>query len=796
MNRKTSRSGPLTQDDLELLGYHAVEEIAPSKLGEIGLSPDGGCRLFSALAQAGIGESLHAFAYLRADARGQDAQGLEKAIASGTLERALGVSDTYVVAPSSILNRPMLKPLGSRPRAYEDLMWGKIQSEVSEYMDGFQRMTKHLQEGVLYVEPSFKGGANGRPTERLREFLSGKGREEDGVIVVRGDAGLGKSTLAAKVAHALSDDWHNHKVVPILLRRATWQALVERSRERHITNLWDIVSLALEQNLQGQGVAGALMKREYLFKRILRQGYAALIFDGFDELPKMGGESAVSPGDNFRWLSEVALDSSARIILTTRPAFWEREMGETAGQDSRIWDLVPFSKENAYEYFTRFFDGKPDSATKINNAKQIYSELEKSVPPHTDGEFINLPICADMIAEHVEKGGKVSKIGESPSPAIQNFFMGILEREMIRQQIKVNTDALYRAFQEIAIAYEIFPLDDIVCTDALMSEKISDDEISRMREHAFIRLNRSVSGEMFQFKGDFLANHLKASYVYRLLMDLDSDPNPLISKCREDRGMRECIEREADGGSQMTDHLVGLFGIADLGFLTEVHGQCGNDKRLFQLKSFLFHVIAKAVPMRMQGKSRKEYADEVLSLLGGDKEEKRVSGLSVLGPVGDISIDGWEITDSHFVNLSLTKCKGNRLHFANCQFKGSLSLGGAQCQFLNCKSDVESGLVISQHSDMKFTDDDIRVCLRITLGRFWHQNVRTISMDEWKTGRTKGIEERFSLLDLMLRFNFVCEKRHRLEVQAIADLREFMENNRLRGSVREIFDAMKEVIQR
>ena len=802
MKEKMGRSGPLTETDLELLGYHVVELATDENLRKVGLSPPGRgrCHLFTARAQAGIGESIHAFAYLLSDAREQDAHDLERAISSGMLAKTLGASETYVVVPNSLLGKPMLKPLGRlkvRPRAYENLMWEKIQSEVSEYMKGLQQRTEYHQKGGVYVEPSFKGAVDVPPTEcyvppteRLYHFLSGKGQEEDGVVVIRGDATLGKTTLARKVAHTLSQNWDNLKVVPVLLERETWSALAERSREQRITNLWDIVSVALEHDLHGRGPAGTLLRREDLFRRILRQGYAALIFDGFDELPKMGGMAAMSPMDNFQWLSEVASDSSARIVVTTRSAFWDREMAEGAVPANRIWDLVHFSKDNAYKYFGLFFKDKPGGAAKNKQAKKMYVGLEQGMHQQTGREFINSPVCVAMIADHVEKGGDTPQLEEKRHP-VRPFLMAILNREMTRQKIQVGAGALYEAFEEIATEPGgNFTLDDIACVCA---EEISEGDLLKMVDHAFIRRVGDRTPGAFEFKEDFLANHMKASYVHRLLMDLDSDPPILVSKCLgKDRGVQECIDREADGSGLLTDHLAGFLDVGDLEFLARVHGLCGNSRRILQLKSFLFHVTAKAVSSRMSGASRKDRADKVLSLLGGDKERKVVSAISVQGVVGDISIDGWKIVDSRFVDLNLTKCAGSRLHFERCRFDGGLGLARArQCEFVHCDADEQAKLTISEHNAMRVTDEDIREYLKITLGRFAHRHFRTISTDEWATGRTKGIENRFGLLGLMVRSNFAEIDRGRIKVKAFADLREFMENNRIRGSVQEIFDAMR-----
>ena len=80
----------------------------------------------------------------------------------------------------------------------------------------------------------------------------------------------------------------------------------------------------------------------------MRQGYIAFIFDGFDELRN----PQLPPRDNFAWLGDIAQDSSARLMVTARTSFWEREVG-TPEIQHKILKLEPFNKDNARKYFTK-----------------------------------------------------------------------------------------------------------------------------------------------------------------------------------------------------------------------------------------------------------------------------------------------------------------------------------------------------------------------------------------------------------------------------------------------------------
>ena len=773
----------MTKADLELLGYHNIESLPAA----------GQFRLFLARTRAGIGETAHAFVYPLTTARERDIREVQKVITSGELEKSKGISETYVVIPERLQLRPNLGSSKARVRVYEDLMWDKIQADLSEYMEGFQ--SENLLRGVPYVDPSFSdGGAAGvspakSPTEYLHSFLSGKeGRE--GIIVIQGNAMFGKTTLAESVAWKLSQDWKQFRVVPVLLKgQATWRDLAEGARGREIENLWDILSLVLKQGgLVHEGREGLLMQREELFRRIMQQGYVALIFDGFDELPKVRG-ARISPRDNFEWISGVAKDSSARILVTTRPDFWDREVGNVSGHVSLM--LAPFDQEKSREYFNKYFEDVPENAEK---AKEMYASLIHRIPSETENSFVHLPACARMVADYVQNGGKVPLTGGSDQQSkVRGFLMEILERERLRQQISIRAEDLHRAFEEMAVSYN----GEFELSDLKYVVDIDIDECAKIPDHAFVE---KFSDGKFRFRQDFLTHYLKASYVHRRLME-SSNGQSTEEKVRKDGDLRRLICDEAEGDSQLIERVTDFLDLEDLGKLGDDHSHIKDPQN--HLKSFLFHVIAKTVIMRKKNASRSELAEIILSLLGGCAKSRVVSNLFVQGEIRGISLGGWRITNSCFSNLRFAQCGNDGPRFVKCLFEGNFDQGNIKFNLENFEQcaplNQEAQLWMGQIAGRGDTDDDIVKYMRIVLGRFCTaNNIRIIDKMRWKTKITKQVEERFALLDIMLRVGFIEETMHgrRLKVtgDSIGDLRDFMDNGFLRGNVRRIFDAMKEKI--
>ena len=779
---KPGKSGPLTQADLGLLGYHKVSPLQTT----------GAFRIFIARTQAGIGETTHAFVYPLTTAREHDIREVERMVATDQLGQDHRASKTYVVVPKGLQIRPNLQSSRAEAHVYEDLIWERIETDFSEYMEEFQQATENLLRGVSYVEPSFSsGGVEGTPpTEYLHSFLSGK-EEGEGIVVIQGGAMFGKTTLAAKVARELSQGWKSFRVVPVLLRgQTTWRALAESSRDREISSLWDILSLVLRQDdLSHERGEGLLLKNEELFRRIMQQGYVALIFDGFDELPKARG-ARISPRDNFDWLSEVAENSSARILVTTRPDFWKREVGSAAERPPL--DLASFDKEKAYRYFEQ---AVPEDSAK---AKDMYQQMLRGVPSKDEDNFVKLPACARMIADYVKNGGTTPlTMGSDQQSMLRGFLMQILERERQRQQISVPATVMHRAFEEMAVSFNgEFDLSELECA---LPPNMDESELGKIPDHAFV----DPTDGKFRFRQDFLTHYLKAHYVCRLLME-SPDTHDIVQECRRNGDLRKLIDEESDGGGQLPERVADFLDMRDLSKLGRMHSRIVDSKH--PLKSLLFHVIAKTFIERMKttNASRSEQADEVLLLLGGNAESRTVSNLFVQGEIRGLSLGGWKIANSCFSNLRLAQCGNKPPRFVKCEFEKGFDWGNVKFDrenFKDCKPlDSEARLWMVKIDGRRDTDEDIQNYMRIVLGRFWGaNNVRPIDKIRWNTGITREINKRFDILGAMHRHGFIEQAMHgrRLKVkgEAIGDLRDFLENGAIRGSVQQIFDAMREKVR-
>ena len=517
----------------------------------------------------------------------------------------------------------------------------------------------------------------------------------------------------------------------------------------------------------------------------MQQGYIAFIFDGFDELRGAN----LSPSDSFAWMGGIASGSSARIMVTTRTSFWDRELGQP-NTPHQLLDLRPFTVDNTRDYFKNHFAGSEDGDLLIQRAMQIHAQLRRSVEVGGSGAafFVNLPACAAMIADYVRTGGKVLIANNAEQRTIiEDFFTGILERERTRQGITLNAEDAKAVIGDVAVSYSVFSMEDIAIAGA--DYELTDNDLGAMQDHAFLSKQHLSDPEKFGFKHEFLLHYLRADRIFALL---EPGGEEFLEK-HYVSDLRKLIRDEADGKGNLTDQMANFSEELRLGRLADVHRLSADGR----LKSFAFHSVAKAVASRSSGQSRAENAEDVLGRLGAEKNE--VSGLHVNGSITGLSLRGWTISDSQFTDLSLVGCDMEGAVFSRCLFSGELVLPQSPPPlFQQCRGERGAELVISSAggTDQKIRASDVRQHLKTALGRF-HRGVHIgyLKREDWKSGRTGPIEDRYGLLDAMLSAGLVERdartSRLKISPKELGNARDFLDNGMLKGAVRSVFQGMK-----
>jgi len=780
---KDGKGGPLSETDLEFLGYLNVKPY-PNVKNEQDFGLPEHCRVFCATASAGISHVNHWFVYLLAECTNDDLKKVE----SQLKDRRLFENETcYIVVPKTLSKRPAFKSLKRaiespmEAHVFEELMWTKISQAFDKYMNDTRDQIKYFKTGISYIEPPIsiesatcKEQIIVEPIKHFVDFFSSDSGDSDsraGITVVNAEAGVGKPTLAVMIANELAQQWKELRVIPILLRgQKSWRDLEQKLQADD--NLWDIMQVAF----RSEEVEFPLSD-ETLFRHLMRQGYIALIFDGFDELRAAN----LSPQANFEWLGDIADKSSARLMVTTRTTFWAREVGspETPHQ---MYKLNPFGEKEAKKYFEKKFE--EDDAGRMK-AVQFYKILVSGTTGDVGFHFVNLPDCADMIAEYVENGGSNLTLNSTEQRSmIKEFLFGILARERERQEIATGTKDIWKVFGDVAISFSEFEIED------LESAGLEERDRDSIRDHAFLnpingRINR------YSFKSDFLLHYLRAWRIFEELKRLGGQE--FVRQYKSD--LRKLIETDAYGTGVLSDQMANLAREEELNRIGEAHQFCleENDKHN-KLKSFFFHVVAKTVALHSHGRTCADRAEEIFNYLGA--EGKIIHHLSVQGSIADLALTSWTIKNSHFSDLTMIKCDTDKLVFHRCRFIGNLDIGDLDrlnVEFKDCTGKDTAELAVSRQPNSK---DNLRKYLKIALQRFQGRHFRGIEEDNWKKGNTRNIEEHFGLFNLMKHAGLIGkEHQHRpvwrIENSEIGNVRDFIENGMPKGAVKKVFEQMQ-----
>lgn len=411
----------------------------------------------------------------------------------------------------------------------------------------------------------------------------------------------------------------------------------------------------------------------------------------------------------------------------------------------------------------------------------------------TENSFFNLPACARIIADQVERESKsnsniatsLTDIKSDQQEAAKRLFMQILNRENIRQSLQVkNMENLYQAFEALAAeSPEEFDLEDI----CILTDEIPDKNIHNIKDHAFIK--EKSNSEKYTFKYEFLKSYLQAIYMNRLMVDEES----ILNHYEHHKDFKHIIKNQADGSGHLCEQITRI--LTDTEIAINLHNQC-NSNRYKHLKSFLFHVISKRI-LSIANKNRKERGDILLNLFGYSKLRK-VKNLYIQGALeNEIRIDNWEICDSIFVDFVINK--ESNLRFSNCTFSGN-TLPNEKSQYENCNgADDASRALIAAKAGAEI---DHSRNLRLVLKRFWFNGKmrhEVITEAVWLKGNTAAIEKVYNnkLLPMLtdekiLEIKYNRSRRISLCSAARSNVQAFMDNELTVGHIGSIIEKLKQ----
>ena len=624
----------MEKEDLRLFNLADGADLSPSSLGLDG-------NIFSAFQgwDTGFRGDLCKVVYIKGRvSRPQLQPHLHALVASGAtiyVPDAFRLTDAGRMSPAyNLLTTHVSNP---KIRHYEEEMWKGITRLLGKFMNIQEARVSRLH-GVYcndYIERSIE--------RDVVEYVRATDRRDDGtLLVVHADAGVGKSTLATAIAKRMVDASRRVRRIPIFLPADEWNG----NRPQNLDEILDDMDFPkLEKPV---------------FHRLLQQGYLVLVFDGFDELR----DPELTAVQRLNDLATIA-QTDARIVVTVRPSFWDREISATgvgvrsAPVGVRIVHLEPFDRDDRIRYWTKRL-----GSARVPEATRIYGNYVRPARA-TPVKLFQLPECAAMIARIVESSATGTPVIGVPAgaDAVDSFLDFVINRERTRQNIKTDTAVLKAAFQELAMSHPDqyqFEGEELLALDVVPSD------LDHMRDHALLDFSK---GAGYKFRYAVVPQHFRAAGFLSGILDGEFTPRVPLH-------YSGLLERERDGSGDFVVDVAKLMSVGQAKQFGVVHRDAANEN----LKSLLFHILAEFVSA--QGGTRADQWLALVKLLGGRRES--IDGLWVHGAVGPYNIRDFVIRDSKFTNLLL---KGNLagLEFRNCEFVGSLDITSPGCNFGECR---------------------------------------------------------------------------------------------------------------
>jgi hypothetical protein len=760
-----------SEQDIELLGY-----VNPQREDVQSGAP---WVRFGATAPAGLETIETSFLYLKSDCTIEDAR---RGAATIMPDRR-----AYVIIPRSLrISQDRLRSIfGKDTKIYihEDLIWRRIHNIFAEYIAS-------LRDGIVteryYVSPrSTEDSIGDKLANVILDYLTRKTSSDDGkFLVICANAGVGKTTLTRYLVTSLAKGVEKGRTIPVYVEASHWGKLHLES----VDELWEIIDNSLRT------FSHNLRIREDLFQHALREGYISFIFDGFDELCGHKASHFV-PAAVLERLAGIVRESSARLMITTRTLYWQSEI-KKCPDNVRIETIDYFNTQQAKGYFRKFFS---IDKKKLSAANQQYRELVAgSFRPREHGgaraQFVNLPLCVAMIAEHVRQGGeRISAVGTRQ--LLENVLLQICEREVQRKNLRTKAMDQLRAFQEVAISEEgaTNPEFELAMLEAA---GMSGADVGKLIDHPLLSL--APEGR-YRFSYDFLAPYLRALYIADVVARKDMAPSSSVW------GL---MTEEANGKGFMLEHLVSLLERDALEAVGQLVKRVPPNTR--EAESFLVHLAQSLVRLDRNVLTGQDRSRVLFSTICGNGFDKTriVEGIYVTGPLEGLDLCGLRFRRCGFHDVIFRNCRADSSTvFENCTFSGELEFqpraekkdGWHVVRLVDCNVAFPANVIWDDvlGRDVTSREELVKDALRLGLGKFW-QNGRlktSLRRDDWNKGLLGHSGLCKPMLDAMLKTGIV-EEIHISGVQegglafdksSLSDLQKFMDNQQMTGRILEVY---------
>lgn len=413
--------------------------------------------------------------------------------------------------------------------AYEQIKSRSREATVVSLRQWFSTVLNRLARPVerpfhtelpSFVDPSItvNGEVHDSATARLSAFL--RHSVEGGAVgVLLGPAGVGKSTVVQELCRppkqrAMLSDGSNIADV---------EAAIETPRLLVEDHHW--------QNLEKKGLAitaDAVLKsalRENGFARddldqldvLLSNGAITLVFDSFDEVCSHGYRTSANEILE-RILSLAELENSGtRVLITTRPEFWER-VDVSLREQCVTFTLRPFDDVRIDKYV----DGRFETEAGRARARGILKKLSPDVRA--------IPLVVASLCEAIAEGAEMSAFLEQTAAGIKrsNPLPGVARimffRESEKHGLPLSANDQAKFFSTLVSEYGMsFSDDDLIDAAQVEFQSLTATEALKLRDHFMITRTADPKSPRYSIRYPEMIQAIVAEETVKLLRELAAE---------------------------------------------------------------------------------------------------------------------------------------------------------------------------------------------------------------------------------------------------------------------------------
>ena len=644
-----------------------------------------------------------------------------------------------------------------------------------------------------YVDPRI--GTHLRPPNAVEAFLSEPSGDGTGALgIVLAEPGQGKSYMSQYVVHRLATI-RGETLVPVLVDATQWQSMPEED----LSDLWKTIAHSFR--FYEVPIGWVEGHEEAFIQAACRTDLFRIVFDGFDEFI-LRNRGRVDPMEVLDSLSELANQTGARVVITSRTSFWNTNLSKEQTEafvertGSEVFPIRPFDLSTARDYFSGRFRELPSPDAALKRAASFYRVLDKQNPTLAGRGFV-LNLVADLVArDDVELSPTDRKV-------LPWLMEALCRRETLRQDLPITAEqqlGMMRLFATM-VAEGSSPNDEIfelyLYGEADLDTEECDRTMNKLQSHPLLRFNTNTG--FWNFKEEQVGTFLLAEEILTsplpkvppLVRRLELQDNPgtmqdlastlidLQTHEGDDRSIREVVTALRVTTRSPTD----------------------DGPRMFAGRLSLLAVDA----LRKQGLPKIDRT-EFLQSLAGDP----IEGLSFSGTIASYDLRGAAFRDCLFSHVTFAQCvfdastafdrcafvDGVRIAkskgFQSSSILGSCHMDGSTRQWLRS--------IMVTEGTVNYSEDDLRADIDAVVGKFLSKGgmmLRTIGENDLYRGTIQGSIYGKEIIDemknsILARHSISGTSSSGLHVtdEAAADVRFYATNNNYTGILKEVFDKL------